>query len=175
MDDTNAASFIAFGKQAKKLVGVDVGALIRIMEERGGDPNEYPAELDGLIDKKFLFKVNVKHNNIDDPENSTYSILTVCNDSAITDSFIKKYQLDEQVNTTSPHASVDDSSSVCMLSSKENESLTVSKDSIFDSSAVEITPIKRSLDFSLDSQEDENTPMHSTTVLLKKIKQEKME
>lgn len=66
------------------------------MKTTKGEPShKYPWELDSLLEKKFLFKVSVMENNIEEPKKAAYHVQKICTDCTIIKSFIAKYKLDE--------------------------------------------------------------------------------
>ncbi|XP_012846964.1 PREDICTED: uncharacterized protein LOC105966936 [Erythranthe guttata] len=149
MDNTNIATLIVFGKDAEMMLDLSVDALIQRIHDRGEDDFEYPKELDALVDRMMLFKLNVVEKNVHDPANSTYRIKKVCFDDSVITAFTEHYKLNE------------DSSSL-----SENN----------DCEVLYVTPSsKRPGDGVLEKVDDDPTLQHSTSKLIKKIKLEKME
>lgn len=64
---------------------------------QGGDPNHYPPELESILARELLFKVNIKLDNIKDPEGSTYNVHKICIDDNIIKTFVGANQLNEVI------------------------------------------------------------------------------
>ncbi|XP_012833431.1 PREDICTED: uncharacterized protein LOC105954304 [Erythranthe guttata] len=156
MDDTNSASMIVFGKEAERMLDIPVEVLIQTVQNRGEEPVEYPMELEGLIDRRMLFKLLSRHHEMDAKHDNGSSSLSV------------NYDNDG-----------------CVFSSKDSGTCSnfndgvvdgdITTNAIVDDDVNAITPMKRSNDFILDSILNDPTVQQSSTKLLKKIKQEKME
>ncbi|XP_012837528.1 PREDICTED: uncharacterized protein LOC105958071 [Erythranthe guttata] len=162
MDDTNSASMIVFGKEAERMLDIPVEALIQTVQNRGEEPVEYPMELEGLIDRIMLFKIAIKGDNVANEDHKTYNVQKVCTDHAIIASFLKHYEMDADSGTCSNF----------------NDGVVdgdITTNGIVDDDVNAITPMKRSNNCILDSILNDPTVQQSSTKLLKKIKQEKME
>ncbi|KAJ1429519.1 hypothetical protein SESBI_08290 [Sesbania bispinosa] len=61
----------------------------------GGDKNRHPEEIDSFKDKKFLFKVQVKIQDMESIVPYVISISRLCFEDNIIASFEKKYQIEE--------------------------------------------------------------------------------
>ncbi|XP_061344054.1 uncharacterized protein LOC133290023, partial [Gastrolobium bilobum] len=79
VDHTDSASFILFDRDCVALLGMSAG----------DDFEHYPKELNVLIDKFMLFKVNVKKNNLDSYSEPRYQISKVCISEPVIKSFLK--------------------------------------------------------------------------------------
>ncbi|XP_012847883.1 PREDICTED: uncharacterized protein LOC105967827 [Erythranthe guttata] len=172
MDDTNSASMI------------------------GEEPVEYPMELEGLIDRRMLFKIAIKGDNVANEDHKTYNIQKVCTDDAIIASFLKHYEMDAKHDNGSSSLSFNYDNDGCVFSSKVDNLFLINcsyvartcsnfidgvvdgditTNAIVDDDVNAITPMKRSNDSILDSILNDPTVQQSSTKLLKNIKQEKME
>ncbi|XP_061373332.1 uncharacterized protein LOC133315678, partial [Gastrolobium bilobum] len=74
VDNTDSASFILFDRDCVALLGMSAADLREKHFKRGDDFEHYPKELNVLIDKSMLFKVNVKKNNLDSYSEPRYQI-----------------------------------------------------------------------------------------------------
>ncbi|XP_012834030.1 PREDICTED: uncharacterized protein LOC105954892 [Erythranthe guttata] len=172
MDDTNTATLIVFGKDAEMMLNLSIDALIQRIHDRGEDDLEYPNELDDLVDRMMLFKLNVVEKNVHDPANSTYRIKKVCFDDSVITAFTEHYQLNENHNNGGHSPSVNDYNGGPIISSKDSSSLSENNDC----EVLYVTPSsKRPGDSVLEKVDDDPTLQHSTSKLIKKIKLEKME
>ncbi|XP_012828258.1 PREDICTED: uncharacterized protein LOC105949498 [Erythranthe guttata] len=162
MDDTNSASMIVFGKKAERLLDIHVEVLIQTVQNRGEEPVEYPMELEGLIDRRMLFKIAIKADNVVNEDHKTYNVQKVCRDDAIIASFLKHYEMDADFGT-------------CFNFNDGVVDGDITTNAIMDDDVNTITPMKRSNDCILDSILNDPTVQQSSTKLLKKIKQVKIE
>ncbi|CAH9096153.1 unnamed protein product, partial [Cuscuta europaea] len=85
MDDIGHASFTLWDKECSEILGKSAARLRREVMEKTGDPNHFPEEIEAVIEKKGLFKVQVKNK----PEGCSYNgtssfgVLSMFRDPAI--------------------------------------------------------------------------------------------
>ncbi|CAH9120969.1 unnamed protein product, partial [Cuscuta epithymum] len=85
MDDIGHASFTLWDRECSEILGKSAARLRREIIEKTGDPNHFPEEIEAVIEKKGLFKVQVKNK----PEGSSYKgnnsfgVLSMFRDPAI--------------------------------------------------------------------------------------------
>ncbi|XP_012828519.1 PREDICTED: uncharacterized protein LOC105949748 [Erythranthe guttata] len=185
MDDTNSGSMIVFGKEAERMLDIPVEALIQTVQNMGEEFVEYHMELEGLIDRRMLFKIAIKGDNVVNEDHKTYNVQKVCTDDGIIASFLKYYEMDAKHDNGSSSLSINYDNDGCVFSSKDSGTCSnfndgvvdgdITTNGIVDDDVNAINPIKRSNDCILDSILNDPTVQQSSTKLLKKIKQEKME
>ncbi|KAK3224806.1 hypothetical protein Dsin_004668 [Dipteronia sinensis] len=95
VNESNAASFVIFDKEAMNILKISAPDLRELHIIRGGDLAKYPHELDVLKDKTFLFKVNIKKQNILQLGESSFQVGKVCTDESIIEDFAKKVKANE--------------------------------------------------------------------------------
>ncbi|KAJ1402561.1 Nucleic acid-binding, OB-fold [Sesbania bispinosa] len=92
-----SASFILFDKEASNFLKILAYELRTSYIAKGGDKNRHPEEIDSFKDKKFLFKVQVKIQDMESIVPYVISISRLCFEDNIIASFEKKYQIEEVV------------------------------------------------------------------------------
>ncbi|XP_012828649.1 PREDICTED: uncharacterized protein LOC105949891 [Erythranthe guttata] len=157
MDDTNSASMIVFGKEAERMLDIPVEVLIQTVQNRGEELVEYPMELEGLIDRRMLFKIAIKGDNVANEDHKTYNVQKVCTDDAIIASFFKHYEMDAKHDNGSSSLSVNYDNDGCIFSSKDSGTCSnfndgvvdgdITTNAIVDDDVNAITPMKRSNDY----------------------------
>ncbi|KAJ1405157.1 Nucleic acid-binding, OB-fold [Sesbania bispinosa] len=95
VDETDSASFILFDKEASNFLKIPAYELRTSYIAKGGDKNRHPEEIDSFKDKKFLFKVQVKIQDMESIVPYVISISRLCFEDNIIASFEKKYQIEE--------------------------------------------------------------------------------
>ncbi|KAJ1376505.1 Nucleic acid-binding, OB-fold [Sesbania bispinosa] len=90
-----SASFILFDKEASNFLKIPAYELRTSYIAKGGDKNRHPEEIDSFKDKKFLFKVQVKIQDMESIVPYVISISRLCFEDNIIASFEKKYQIEE--------------------------------------------------------------------------------
>ncbi|KAJ1435371.1 hypothetical protein SESBI_04874 [Sesbania bispinosa] len=95
VDGTDSASFILFDKEASNFLKIPAYELRTSYIAKGGDKNRHPEEIDSFKDKKFLFKVQVKIQDMESIVPYVISISRLCFEDNIIASFEKKYQIEE--------------------------------------------------------------------------------
>ncbi|KAJ1386521.1 hypothetical protein SESBI_40754 [Sesbania bispinosa] len=95
VDETDSASFILFDKEASNFLKIPAYKLRTSYIAKGGDKNRHPEEIDSFKDKKFLFKVQVKIQDMESIVPYVISISRLCFEDNIIASFEKKYQIEE--------------------------------------------------------------------------------
>ncbi|KAJ1414826.1 Nucleic acid-binding, OB-fold [Sesbania bispinosa] len=95
VDETDSASFILFDKEASNFLKIPAYELHTSYIAKGGDKNRHPEEIDSFKDKKFLFKVQVKIQDMESIVPYVISISRLCFEDNIIASFEKKYQIEE--------------------------------------------------------------------------------
>ncbi|KAJ1383416.1 hypothetical protein SESBI_43416 [Sesbania bispinosa] len=95
VDETDSASFILFDKEASNFLKIPAYELRTSYIAKGGDKNRHPEEIDSFKDKKFLFKVQVKIQDMESIVPYVISISRLCFKDNIIASFEKKYQIEE--------------------------------------------------------------------------------
>ncbi|KAJ1398436.1 Nucleic acid-binding, OB-fold [Sesbania bispinosa] len=95
VDETDSASFILFDKEASNFLKIPAYELRTSYIAKGGDKNRHPEEIDSFKDKKFLFKVQVKIQDMESIVPCVISISRLCFEDNIIASFEKKYQIEE--------------------------------------------------------------------------------
>ncbi|KAJ1435519.1 Nucleic acid-binding, OB-fold [Sesbania bispinosa] len=93
--ETDSASFILFDKEASNFLKIPAYELRTSYIAKGGDKNRHPEEIDSFKDKKFLFKVQVKIQDMESIVPYVISISRLCFEDNIIASFEKKYQIEE--------------------------------------------------------------------------------
>ncbi|KAJ1413129.1 hypothetical protein SESBI_19892 [Sesbania bispinosa] len=97
VDETDSASFILFDKEASNFLKILAYELRTSYIVKGGDKNRHPEEIDSFKDKKFLFKVQVKIQDMESIVPYVISISRLCFEDNIIASFEKKYQMERYV------------------------------------------------------------------------------
>ncbi|KAJ1375502.1 hypothetical protein SESBI_50940 [Sesbania bispinosa] len=90
-----SASFILFDKEASNFLKIPAYELRTSYIAKGGDKNRHPEEIDSFKDKKFLFKVQVKIQDMESIVPYVISISRLCFEDNIIASFEKKYQIEK--------------------------------------------------------------------------------
>ncbi|XP_057746440.1 uncharacterized protein LOC130965700 [Arachis stenosperma] len=83
-DGTGSMTLLLWDRETTQLCGK---AADKIMEEEESRGDEYPATLDAMMDRKLLFKINVKTANIKQYD-QVYTVMKICDD----DDLIEKVQ-----------------------------------------------------------------------------------
>ncbi|KAJ1378505.1 Nucleic acid-binding, OB-fold [Sesbania bispinosa] len=91
VDETDSASFILFDKEASNFLKIPAYELRTSYIAK----NRHPEEIDSFKDKKFLFKVQVKIQDMESIVPYVISISRLCFEDNIIASFEKKYQIEE--------------------------------------------------------------------------------
>ncbi|KAJ1429547.1 hypothetical protein SESBI_08330 [Sesbania bispinosa] len=108
VDETDSASFILFDKEASNFLKIPAYELRTSYIAKGGDKNRHPEEIDSFKDKKFLFKVQVK---IQDMESIVPYVALIQDNSELLSQFTESSDLlkdnlsvscDNGVDTPSP-------------------------------------------------------------------------
>ncbi|XP_025678384.1 replication protein A 70 kDa DNA-binding subunit D-like [Arachis hypogaea] len=92
-DDTNTTSFIIYDKEATKFFGSTASELRLAQLTRGGINEKYPIELDSFKNKKFLFKVSVKIEDINSFQPCKIIVIKICGEISIIFAFVDKYNI----------------------------------------------------------------------------------
>ncbi|KAJ1428920.1 Nucleic acid-binding, OB-fold [Sesbania bispinosa] len=90
-----SASFILFDKEASNFLKIPAYELRTSYIAKGGNKNRHLEEIDSFKDKKFLFKVQVKIQDMESIVPYVISISRLCFEDNIIASFEKKYQIEE--------------------------------------------------------------------------------
>lgn len=59
------------------------------MPKQGDDTADHPRELQCLVGKSYLFKVQINKDNIEDPEGTKFHVHMICNNDMIIRTFNK--------------------------------------------------------------------------------------
>ncbi|MCH85949.1 replication protein A 70 kDa dna-binding subunit, partial [Trifolium medium] len=93
MDTTDSATFVIFDKDANLLLDMSCAEMIREMEITG-TVGLMPPQLQELVDKTWLFKIEAKANQNPNFEQS-FRVRKICTDAAIIDQFLAKWNKEE--------------------------------------------------------------------------------
>ncbi|KAJ1409100.1 Nucleic acid-binding, OB-fold [Sesbania bispinosa] len=105
---------------------------------QGGNKNGHPEEIDAFLEKKFLFKVQVKMQDFESIVPSVISVSKLCFDENIIHAFIQKYKVDEFCFPQ------DDSELLSQFTEHSDlmkETFTASCDNVDDSGSPVLTPV----------------------------------
>ncbi|KAK9683503.1 hypothetical protein RND81_10G145900 [Saponaria officinalis] len=145
VDDSGNCTFILFDTHSTDLIKQSAKQL-REKQLKHGDPNTYPSELDILLNRRFLFKIKV-----DEKYNLTmgwksYRISKLSEYTTLIGKFLETSNISEKTEVDSRDESV-------LQNDREKESVhsTVEDGSV--SSALIMTPAKRTLEKCLDEDE----------------------
>lgn len=96
MDDTGSTNFVLFDRNATQLIGRNAQDLINDMEKAKKE-DEYPADFNTLMDKEYLFKMEVGEGNVS-RKYRNYVVKKVTDDADAIAEFVSKYNLKDQVS-----------------------------------------------------------------------------
>lgn len=71
------------------------------MPHQDEDPSDLPPEIECLVGKSLLFKVQINKDNIEDPEGTKFHVQRICNDDKVIKAFMNK-NLIQQVSPEDP-------------------------------------------------------------------------
>ncbi|MED6123804.1 hypothetical protein PIB30_052893 [Stylosanthes scabra] len=96
-DEDSCASFIMYETVGSDYLNISASDLRTKYIMRGGNKNEFPVELDKFKDMTFFFKVSVKLENLNSFQPISIIVMKLCHDDSIINSFIKKYNLEQEI------------------------------------------------------------------------------
>ncbi|GAU38345.1 hypothetical protein TSUD_395990 [Trifolium subterraneum] len=111
MSAKDSADFVIFDKDANLLFDMSCADMIQGMENAGG-VGGMPPQLEGLVDKTWLFKIEAKANHNPRFEQS-YRVRKICTDAAIIQLLNEKWDKEE--------AAVRKSQNVCLSGESEDD------------------------------------------------------
>ncbi|XP_057760288.1 uncharacterized protein LOC130980644 [Arachis stenosperma] len=129
-DGSGSLCVVIWENEAKSIVGMEAKTVRAKCQE--DNSNNYPSDLDVILDKKMLFKINIKANNITGTD-VVYNVTRICDDHDT----IKKYthELDEDSgslvddsltnNSFEPIHSLGDDRSISLCQESVNETITI--------------------------------------------------
>lgn len=91
MDNTGSTSFILFDRNVSNYVGKSVQDLIEA-QGQGGSSDDYPTDLNVLIGKTMLFKVEISNGNLLHGWQN-YGVKRTSNDADLIKKFVKHHDL----------------------------------------------------------------------------------
>ncbi|RYR35405.1 hypothetical protein Ahy_A10g050555 [Arachis hypogaea] len=85
-DGTRSISLLLWDRETTQLYGKRAD---QVREEEDTGEGEYPSSLDNMMDKKDLFKINIKSGNIKHFD-QVYPVIKICDDEHLIDKYLQK-------------------------------------------------------------------------------------
>ncbi|QHO57364.1 hypothetical protein HN51_011953 [Arachis hypogaea] len=85
-DGTGSISLLLWDRETSQLCGKQAE---KVLEEDGGREDEYPLTLDNMMDRRLLFKINVKAANISGYD-QVFTVMKICDDEEVVDKNLPK-------------------------------------------------------------------------------------
>ncbi|MED6147159.1 hypothetical protein PIB30_041488 [Stylosanthes scabra] len=95
-DETETASFVVYDKEATKFLGLSASDLRVAQLTRGGIKEDYPSKIGGFLNKRFIFKVSVKLEDMNAFQPCKIVVLKLCADPPMIAAFIEHHKIFEQ-------------------------------------------------------------------------------
>ncbi|QHN83103.1 uncharacterized protein DS421_20g701720 [Arachis hypogaea] len=94
-DEESYASFIVYETIGSECLNISAAELRTKYIMRGGNRIDFPEELSKFKNKMFLFKVSVKLENINSFQLVSITVVKLCHNEAIINSFKQKYSIEQ--------------------------------------------------------------------------------
>nr|XP_043616677.1 uncharacterized protein LOC122588595 isoform X2 [Erigeron canadensis] len=101
-DNTGSASFVMWDRDVQKLLGLNA-ADIRQRQVNNNEEDNYPHELDGLLNQKVAFKIKIDDYNVKHKDGA-YTINKICDDPDIIAELISQDANNEVIQDTTMQA-----------------------------------------------------------------------
>ncbi|XLR04768.1 hypothetical protein S83_070966, partial [Arachis hypogaea] len=98
-DEESYASFIVYETIGSECLNISAAELRTKYIMRGGNRIDFPEELSKFKNKMFLFKVSVKLENINSFQLVSITVVKLCHNEAIINSFKQKYSIEQNADS----------------------------------------------------------------------------
>ncbi|XP_057739705.1 uncharacterized protein LOC130956718 [Arachis stenosperma] len=140
-DGTRSISLLLWDRETTQLCGKKAD---QVREEEDTGEGEYPSSLDNMMDKKDLFKINIKSGNIKHFD-QVYPVIKICDDEHLIDKYLQK---EEHSNVSANPSemgcsnSIDISENIINIKTNSDNQFNMDPMEAFVSSLKSKTPVK---------------------------------